>query len=191
MLKIVLFFTFCLIILAEYADEILKEDLSRILKSSSGVYSTNKNEPTLKNTVIITTVNFGYLNHFLNFNCFMERLKLKYLVFVLDLKSYKTLETLGLSKSAYYFNIKGLTVEEHSSDFRSHQFNIISNLKILCVHTVLKLKYDVIFIDPDIAVINDPVPFLITPHIDYVHSSNYPCSRYAYIIYLPLIICSV
>ena len=45
-------------------------------------------------------------------------------------------------------------INENSAKFRSPQFHIISNTKMEAVGAILKLGYNVLFIDPDIAVRN-------------------------------------
>ena len=45
------------------------------------------------------------------------------------------------------------------------------------VAAALKLGYDVIFSDVDIAVLHDPIHYLFAPGIDYFHSSNNGCDK--------------
>jgi hypothetical protein len=66
-------------------------------------------------------------------------------------------------------------VEETSSAFRDRQFNIITNLKKKAVSNILELGYDVIFIDPDVALLSDPISYLLFKNFDYVHSLNVLC----------------
>ena len=44
---------------------------------------------------------------------------------------------------------------------------------------VLKLGYDVFFIDPDVALIRDPLKYMLFKNVDYVHSVNLRCNRSA------------
>jgi hypothetical protein len=45
------------------------------------------------------------------------------------------------------------------------------------VGAALKLGYDVIFSDVDIAVLRDPIDYLFLNQIDYTHSTNNGCAR--------------
>lgn len=66
-------------------------------------------------------------------------------------------------------------MHESPTEFRTKQFHIITNRKIEGVLNILKLEYDVIFVDPDIALLRDPSPYLFWTGIDYVHSVNKIC----------------
>jgi hypothetical protein len=63
-----------------------------------------------------------------------------------------------------------------SANFRSPQFHVMSMLKIEGALKILKLGYDVLFIDPDIAVLHDPIRYLLWRNVDYVHSVNLLCN---------------
>ena len=69
-------------------------------------------------------------------------------------------------------------VHEEANTFRYEQFNLISYIKLKSVYKIMILQYDVIFIDPDIAVVRDPLPYLFFTGIDYVHSHNKICPQY-------------
>ena len=56
-------------------------------------------------------------------------------------------------------------------------FNLIGCRKIEAVYGALKLGYDVIFSDVDIAWIRDPIDHVFIPGVDYVHSSNNGCNK--------------
>ena len=65
------------------------QSLHGALKSVAGVYHTVPSHTDahlvqLNGTVIITVSNSGYLSHLLNFDCFAQRLGLRYAVFSLD-----------------------------------------------------------------------------------------------------------
>ena len=57
----------------------------------------------------------------------------------------------------------------------SSNFNLIGCRKIEAVAGALSLGYDVVFSDVDIALLHDPIDFLLLPEVDYVHSVNIPC----------------
>jgi len=58
--------------------------LRETLALAAGVYRDPLKNPAMNRTVIITGTNHGYVNHLHNFKCFMDRLKLKVLVFAMD-----------------------------------------------------------------------------------------------------------
>lgn len=145
------------------------------LRQVAGVYRNNS-DSQLGNTVLITACNFGYLNHFMNFKCFMDRLRFKYLVVAMDERSYEVLKKIEGVES--YFWASGAPVARDSTLFRSKAFNIISARKMEITLAAMKLGFDVIFTDPDVAIIQDPIRFLNVPMIDYVHSVNKQCPMY-------------
>jgi hypothetical protein len=57
------------------------------------------------------------------------------------------------------------------------EFNLITAKKKEAVHDVLKLGFDVMFADTDVAIVQDPFSFLVYNNIDYVHSLNSICIR--------------
>lgn len=63
----------------------------------------------------------------------------------------------------------------HSTKFRSKAFNVIVNRKKSATLAVMQMGYDVIFADTDVALLGDPIPYLIFPNIDYVHTINTYC----------------
>ena len=104
---------------------------------------------TLKQTIIITACNYGYVNHLHNFKCFMDRLGFRFVVFALDGKRnwvgtfwyMKIWYWLFLARTAVYVKthmrsvsvyefVGRQQVEEASSIFRTPQFNLIGELKI-------------------------------------------------------------
>lgn len=137
-------------------------------------------KPDLDKTVLLTVANFGFLNHLQNFLCFTERLSMEPLIVSMDEKLHNYL-TNRTSYVSYFFDTTGktnLTVKSDAAGWRSQQFNLISNLKIVAALEVMKLGYNVLFADPDVAIVRDPVPFLYWKNVDYVHSLNFRCNRY-------------
>ncbi len=128
----------------------------------------------LNKTVLVTACNSGYLPHLLNFDCFMKRLGLKYMVFSLDDQLHLILQQ--RHKGIISVPYGSARIKSASSTFRSRQFNLITNRKEEAVLSILTLGYDAIFIDVDIAVVKDPIPQLILPGYDYVHSVNIRCA---------------
>jgi hypothetical protein len=66
---------------------------------------------------------------------------------------------------------------EYSADFGTKSFHFITLLKFEGVLQVLEANYNVIFIDPDIALLRNPIPYLIWKNVDYVHSLNWVCPQ--------------
>jgi hypothetical protein len=62
-----------------------------------------------------------------------------------------------------------------AQEFRSKQFNIITARKKQAVLSIMKLGYDVLFSDTDVALVRDPLPYLFWQNVDYVHSLNAFC----------------
>jgi hypothetical protein len=149
------------------------------LEQVKGVYedSSKSKQMGVENTVLITACNHGFLNHLYNFDCFMKRLKMKYLVFAMDKQAYDYLRT-NTSINVYNMNQLGDSGGEVTALpqlFRSKQFNIITAKKKEAVHDVMLLGYDVLFSDTDVALIRDPFPYMIWKNVDYVHSLNAMC----------------
>lgn len=117
--------------------------------------------------------NFAYLNHFHNFKCFADRLDLKFVTFAFDKKTYKYLKTVPRVYPIYF----NLHASEGNIEFRKGDFSKISVGKFRAVHAAMKLGYNVIFSDPDVVLLRDPIPiFQASPNIDYMHSLNARCA---------------
>lgn len=128
--------------------------------------------------VIATAVNFGYLHHLHNFDCFMKQLELPYLVFALDGPTHANL-TSGINRQLFHSIYLQLPDEADTSmaasEFRTLDFNIITARKTIAVLSLLRLGMDVLFLDADVALLRDPRPYLFWNNVQYVHSLNYPC----------------
>ena len=64
-----------------------------------------------------------------------------------------------------------------ATEFRSKQFNLITAKKKEVVHDILVLGYDVLFSDTDVALVRDPIPYLLWEGVDYVHTVNTVCTE--------------
>lgn len=102
----------------------------------------------------------------------MERLDMKFLVIALDRRTYLSLNEMGEFECLL---MSSTGVNEDSSDFRSHQFNLITTRKKEAVYQILMLHYDVLFSDTDVAIVRNPFPYLLWSNVDYVHSLNCIC----------------
>ena len=68
-------------------------------------------------------------------------------------------------------------VKSEASGFGGKNFNLIGCRKIEAVAGALSLGYDVVFSDVDIALLQDPLPYLFFDDIDHVHSDNNGCGN--------------
>lgn len=149
------------------ASGIYKDD-TRPLQATSSPLSLNQ-------TVVVTACNSGYLPLLLNFDCYAKRLGIKYMVFALDISLHGLIQDRYPHISSVLYSSK--KISGAASNFRSRQFNLVTNRKEEAVLCLLTLGYDAVFIDVDIAMIQDPIPKLLIPTYDYVHSVNIRCSR--------------
>lgn len=123
--------------------------LDAVIKAA-GVYVDASNtspqaSKNLSNVVIVTSVNFGYLNHLHNFKCFIDRLNLKVLVVAMDLKVHNYISDHMVNFYSYYATGND-TVHEEATVFRTKQFHVITNRKKEIVLSILKLDFDVFFL---------------------------------------------
>lgn len=147
------------------------------LEISAGVYHNQTDNPSLKKTVLITGCNHGYLPFLHNFKCFIDRLNLKLLVISMDHRTHSHIENKLSSTLKSFLWIGEQTVQESFATFRSPQFNVITHAKTSYTHAILSLGYDVIFIDLDIALVRDPLPYLFWEGVDYVFTHNKICPQ--------------
>lgn len=157
-------------------EKIMKANSLLAGKRGIGSYTlVGMKDRGLDKTVLITGCNYGFINHLNNFKCFAERLGMKFLVISMDklAHSYITHNTTMLS-----YLMTGGVVGDTSSvpqKFRSKQFNLITARKKEAVHDILALGFNVLFSDTDVAMIRDPLPYMLWKNVDYVHSLNYMC----------------
>ena len=119
--------------------------------------------------------NFGYLNHIHNFKCFLDRLHLKAVVFAFDENAYKYLIDLTKGGSNIYPALYQIDNSGQSVEFRKGSFQALTLGKFKVVHEVLREGYNVVFSDPDVAIIRDPMGHFNIPGVDYIHSVNAKC----------------
>tara|TARA_A100001015_G_C15038286_1_gene737786 strand:+ start:2689 stop:3549 length:861 start_codon:yes stop_codon:yes gene_type:complete len=97
------------------------------------------------------------------------------MMFALDIDLHRILQSrYPHINSVLYSSEK---ISPSASYFRSRSFNLITSRKKEAVLCALTLGYDVLFIDIDIAMVQDPIPSLILQRYDYVHSVNVRCSK--------------
>lgn len=174
---IIFLFIYIAFLLPQLLDSTAYTSLESALTEAAGIFR-DKSETKFSKTVFITAGNFGYLNHFHNHKCFLDRLNIKFLAVAMDRKMFDYFEKLSLATNitaVYWTGDEQIFAE--STTFRSKQFNIISNLKMRVVLKAMELGYDVVFSDPDIAIVRNPMPYLQWRNVDYIHSLNMICPR--------------
>jgi len=156
------------------------QQLEQQLRQVAGVYKDRRSrfhpDIDLSKTVLITACNYGFINHLHNFKCFVDRLGMKFLVIAMDKQAYNYLTN---HTSMHTFFMTGGSIGEVTGlpqEFRSKQFNLITAKKKEIVHDILMLGYDVLFSDTDVAMIRDPLPYMIRINVDYAHTLNYMCT---------------
>jgi hypothetical protein len=179
---------FILIILSLVASQIhgnsndlaSKTLLEGLLQRAAGIFVDPLRQVGLERTVLVTGCNHGFLNHLLNFKCFADRMGLKFLVVAMDEKAYQYL-TKHTNMVTYYMptgvDNTSAAVTSDSVTFRSKQFNLITARKKEAVHDILVRGYDVLFSDTDVAIVRNPLPYLLWKNVDYVHSLNAVCRK--------------
>lgn len=150
------------------------QTLHEQLQKSAGVYKDKKIDDLFK-TVIVTTANYAYLNQLQNFMCFADRLQLKVLIVSMDEQAHAAV-TSQSHYDSFLFN-PGKKVRANNAPWRSAQFQVITGRKLLIVLNILQSGYNVLFSDPDVAILRDPMPYLLWDHVDYVHSMNVLCNE--------------
>lgn len=127
--------------------------------------------------VIITAFNLGFRWHLLNFDCFMKRLSLPYLAVSMDEEGQNWIKRHDFAISTVFVPFRHeLSVSNGTHGFRSHHYNVLTARKIRVVIEVLSLGYDLFFVDPDVALLHNPFPYLLWNNVDYVHSLNDKCN---------------
>ena len=152
--------------------------LSKVAKAASGVYVTGSKK-SIDKTLILATGNHGYLNHMGNFKCWLDRLGMKALVFSLDIDMHNAMQNINNNgvESLYSFlwSAGEGTVRTTNAGFGTKQFHVITTSKLEAALAVMKLGYNVFFVDTDVAIVRDPFPYLIWKNVDYVHTVNLVC----------------
>ena len=100
---------------------------------------------------------------------------MKFLAVSVDEKTSKFLKRFHDIHSVFYKSVVNIT--EEPQEFQRGQFNVISKIKMEAVYGLLLRGHDVIFIDTDVVLVNDPTDILIWDHVDYVHGINARCQE--------------
>lgn len=181
--KILLAFLFIGLLSTLNAENSGEGLLLSVVSKVSGVFRDPKivKKYDLERTVFVAAANYGYLNHLFNFDCFVRKLGMKYMIASLDRRLHNYLTTRTNLISYYFLNnnhaaqSNGQTIGTNEASFRSKQFNLIATRKKEIVYKIMKLGYNVLFSDVDVALLHDPFPYLLWSGVNYVHSLNNPC----------------
>jgi hypothetical protein len=147
---------------------------SNSLQGAAGLYSDmSRSAPGHEKTVLVTALNFAYLNHYHNFKCFVNRLGLKHVAVGFDNNTVNYLE--GLNDPTMFPVLFDANATQSSVEFRIGDFHKISLAKFEAVYAFMKLGYNVIFSDPDVAFVRDPMHIFLDSNMDYMHSINVYC----------------
>ena len=79
------------------------------------------------------------------------------------------------ANSFFWEGFSGNPASEKAGHLRSDDYNLIVNRKLEASLAVMILGYDIIFVDVDIAILRDPIPYLLFEGVEYVHSVNEFC----------------
>lgn len=178
MLNIFSILTTSWMILCLSQDLTTNNELLNIVKQAAGVYSLptiGHKHHKLDKTVIITTFNQGFVTFLLNFNCFMRRLRMKYVAISLDVPLSVPNDILTYHLKVAQISAREPAVDSNASEFRSRSFNIITARKLLATIEVMQLGYDVLFCDLDVVILRDFWDLMIYRNMLYVHTLNQPC----------------
>lgn len=157
------------------SDFVSKQALKSALFYARGIYKDHSKSNMYNNTVFVTSGNFGYVNHFHNSKCFLDRWGIKILFIAMDERTHAYMAKIPDTYSALYKS-NNYSIQEQSHRFRSKNFNYLSRSTIEAVYEILTHNYSVMFVESDVVLINDPVKFFIWNNVDYVHAVNMACS---------------
>jgi len=102
-------------------------------------------------------------------------LGLKFLTVALDRKIFAHLDGKPDFIVTLVTSPEDMDLEKKSFSFRTPQFNQISRRKMEAAYSGLLQGYNVLYIDIDIALISDPIPYMVWDNVDYSFSTNMPC----------------
>ncbi|CAJ1352918.1 unnamed protein product [Effrenium voratum] len=127
------------------------EPLAERLRRHAGIYEDKTKAPELKNVLLLTAANSGYLEMLVNWECFAKRLGLDWMVMSMDSKLH---QHLGEDRS---FQATGQEWEEAAAFNSKVGFKVISCNKIRTVLEILRsTNLDLVFSDGDNVFKSDP-----------------------------------
>lgn len=129
----------------------------------------------IDNTIIVTALNFGYLEMMMNWVCNMRRLHItNYVIAALDEDLYKYAFLRGLP---VYFEdsiVSGRGLPLSDAAYGSDEFKELTKMKSRVVLQFLKLGYDTLWTDTDIVWFKNPIDHLRSLSVDLAIQSNAP-----------------
>ena len=116
------------------------------LKRGAGVYKNRQKsiDAQLTRTAIISVVNFGWMSHFHNFDCYMKRLDFSYVAFTLDHTAAVALDEMDDVVHVFWSAVASSAKSE--DHFRSEEYNVIVKRKFQVTLKTLELGYDVVLL---------------------------------------------
>jgi hypothetical protein len=98
---------------------------------------------------------------------------------ILDYTSNVSPSSAASALSLFSFRLHTPANVSHNSTERfTAEYRTIVMLKSRGVYQILQLGYHVLFIDSDIAVLQDPLRLMLWQNVDYVHSTDLGCYRF-------------
>eukprot|EP01031_Cornospumella_fuschlensis_P040979 gene40979-49986_t len=148
-------------------------DLEDLLRKASGVHSSpNPSSHPLHNTVLLTAASYPSINLLYNFKCFLDRLKFKFIVLSLDFALYNDLANNDESILAYPATASAQIDPLATSSSKLQSQGELNKLE--AVYSALEKGYDVLFVEVDTALLEDPAPRL--QHADMVFAHDGPAT---------------
>jgi hypothetical protein len=143
-------------ILSEYVHELphAQQRLRALLNS------THKKDP-----LIVMTCNKGQSELLVNFVCSARSRNLpldRIILFATDTTTYKLCQDLHLSYCYYDSTLFGDIPEEAAGFFGDNTFSKVMKAKVYCVHLIMTLGYDVLFMDVDVIWYKNPLEYYRT-----------------------------
>lgn len=116
---------------------------------------------TPKKTVTVMVSNFGQSELLVNFVCAAKLRAMdlsSVLVFATDLETKELAESLGLTAFYDKWNFEAIP-SEAASRYGDRKFTLMMMAKVMCVHMVSSLGYNILFQDVDLVWYKNPIPF--------------------------------
>ena len=107
----------------------------------------------------------------LDFHALMFSLDPDMHAYALDMASKDKNSTEGPLIHSYLW---GTNIKK-TAEWRSPAFHVITTAKLEVVLSLLRLQYNVLFVDTDVALIRDPFPYLMWKNVDMAYSVNQIC----------------
>ncbi|RYG65268.1 hypothetical protein EON64_12275 [archaeon] len=149
--------------------------LDDLLKKATGVYASSPKSSVhpLENTVLLTASNYSAIKFLYNLKCFLDRLDFKFIVLSLDFALYNDLVNNDESILSYPIAASAQINPLAASSSKMQTHNELNKLE--SIYRVLERGYDVLFMEVDGVLLEDPAPYLQHPDLVFVHDSGGTC----------------